>query len=806
MKKSLLSLLSFLITVPAVLASVISTESHGEVIDGIHYILMPSTSTAYVTYCYSEYYEVDEYENDYRSISDYSGDIVIPEKVYFKGTNYAVTSIGWDAFNDCTDLRSVTLPKTITSVMTDAFIGCSNLKTVTCLGQVPPIVHASEETVPYVHHCAQLIVPLGCKSAYQSADGWGKMPSIVEGGSCGKGVNYVFEDNKTLRISGTGNMNHYSSAAKQPWQSVANTIQQVVIEEGVTNVGSYAFAEFKSLQAIVIPQSATQGIGDYSFQNCTSLQSAEILSTSGIITTGVFSGCSQLSSVTISEGIGRIMENAFTGTAILDNQQPERGVKYIDKCAIKYDGVTSDVKIKEGTLLVADRAFEEAAISSVTFPSTLKYIGMSAFSNCHLSEITLPNSLKSIRNSAFCFNRIETISIPASVTYIDQYAFAYNGYLQNVIFEDGVEILSLDRNEFESGVSRGVFGQSENIQYIYVGRDIQFDGFAARGPFYNYASVTYLEEVEIGPTVTTMPSGLFDGHAKIQTVTCQATTIPTLGVRTFEPDVQASAVLYVPAGLVDQYSQASNWADFVNIQEMAPATIDLTDDQVYQNDTDQEVTAFTYSRVYTHTNWQSIILPVDLEYADWSDQFEIAEILGVRIGDGVSVVDGIKLKEGGIAHANVPYMIRALVADPNEPQVIRKGQCILKAADPVNLECSTTKQHFTFVGTYTGVDGPTMYEKQYYAMSGGGWKQVSNNTVSLKPYRCYLMAEDKEGGYQSGENAPARDITVLVYEDETAIPIHQVEERDHKETVLDHTMLGLAPGKYLIHGKTILLK
>lgn len=481
-------------------------------------------------------------------------------------------------------------------------------------------------------------------------------------------------------------------------------------------------------------------------------------------------------------------------------------MKYVDRCAIIHDGITSDVKIKEGTILVADRAFEKAKLSSVSLPSTLKYVGMCAFAQCNLDAITLPNHLKTIGNSAFYDNRFETISIPASVTYIDQYAFAFNGFLNNVIFEDGEGILSLDRNEFESGISRGVFGQSENIQYIYVGRDIQFDGYAARGPFFNYASITYLEEVEIGPTVTTMPSGLFDGHAKIQTVTSQATTVPTIGVRTFEPTVQSSAVLYVPAGCADKYSQAAVWSSFTNIQEMAPASIDLTDDQVYQNNTDQEVPAFTYSRVYTHTNWQSIILPVDLEYADWSDQFEIAEILGVRIGDGVSVVDGIKLKEGGIARANVPYMIRALVADPNEPQVIRKGQCILKAADPVNLECSTTKQHFTFVGTYTGVDGPTMYEKQYYAMSGGGWKQVSNNTVSLKPYRCYLKAEDKEGGYQSGDYAPARDITVLVYEDETAIPIHQVEERDHEETVLDHTMLGLAPGKYLIHGKTILLK
>ncbi len=63
--------------------------------------------------------------------SSISGSVVIPSTVTYNGTTYSVTSIGWRAFYDCSDLTSVTIPNSVTSIGWSAFSGCSGLTSVT---------------------------------------------------------------------------------------------------------------------------------------------------------------------------------------------------------------------------------------------------------------------------------------------------------------------------------------------------------------------------------------------------------------------------------------------------------------------------------------------------------------------------------------------------------------------------------------------------------------------------------------------------------------------------------------------------
>lgn len=60
----------------------------------------------------------------------YAGDIVIPTRVEQDGSTYTIDRIAQDAFRDCYDLTSVTLPKTITEIGADIFSGCENLQTI----------------------------------------------------------------------------------------------------------------------------------------------------------------------------------------------------------------------------------------------------------------------------------------------------------------------------------------------------------------------------------------------------------------------------------------------------------------------------------------------------------------------------------------------------------------------------------------------------------------------------------------------------------------------------------------------------
>ena len=102
MKKLIVFLFSLILSV------VFSTSASAEKIDGIYYIIF-SSETAEVTY----------------GEEKYSGEVVIPSSITVEGKEYTVTSIGKDAFRNCSGLTSVTIPNSVTSIGQGAFAYCN---------------------------------------------------------------------------------------------------------------------------------------------------------------------------------------------------------------------------------------------------------------------------------------------------------------------------------------------------------------------------------------------------------------------------------------------------------------------------------------------------------------------------------------------------------------------------------------------------------------------------------------------------------------------------------------------------------
>ena len=133
-------------------------------------------------------------------------------------------------------------------------------------------------------------------------------------GADGANVTWTLDDDDVLTISGTGAMEDYTGG-NPPW---GETPTSVVIENGVTSIGSYAFSDCSGLTEVTIPNSVTS-IGEYVFWGCSGLTSVTIPDSVTSIGQHAFSGCSSLTDVAIPGSVTVIHGLAFDGCSGLKN-------------------------------------------------------------------------------------------------------------------------------------------------------------------------------------------------------------------------------------------------------------------------------------------------------------------------------------------------------------------------------------------------------------------------------------------------------------------------------------------------------
>ena len=252
-------------------------------------------------------------------------------------------------------------------------------------------------------------------------------PALVASGKCGDSASWKLDADGVLTITGASPMADYSQPASDncaPWRTYANDIKKVVVQKGVTAIGSYAFASLERVTSVTIPEGVTS-IGSSAFENC------------GLMAYG------GLGAVTLPEGLTAIGDFAFSGSGMASLTLPE-SLRTIGNSAFLYCSLR-ELTIPDGVTSIGTGAFCNASLTSVKLPASGVTLGDSLFQECEkLTEVTLPADLTVIGPSMFenC-TKLTHVTIPSGVTRIEREAFAMCGALKEIRLPEGVETIGV---------------------------------------------------------------------------------------------------------------------------------------------------------------------------------------------------------------------------------------------------------------------------------------------------------------------------------------------------------------------------
>ena len=275
---------------------------------------------------------------------------------------------------------------------------------------------------------------------------------IVASGTCGaegdgSNLTWTLDSEGVLTISGSGDMHDYVYSS--PWHENGNQIRSVLMENGVTGIGNFAFFECISLTSMTIPDSVTC-IGNCAFKDCSSLASVTIPDSVASIGVYAFCGCTSLKSVTIPDSVTSIGDYAFGFCTSLTGIWVDGGSSHYfsDASGVLFNkdktvlaqcpgAFSGSYVIPDGVTSINDAAFVNCtSLTSVTIPDGVTNIGYEVFAGCtSLANMVLPNGVTRIGAEAFEWcTSMKNITIPDGVMSIGYDAFLNCKSLTNVYF------------------------------------------------------------------------------------------------------------------------------------------------------------------------------------------------------------------------------------------------------------------------------------------------------------------------------------------------------------------------------------
>lgn len=396
----------------------LSALAYDAEIDGIYYNLNQTDQTAQVTF----------FENN-KPV--YSGDIILPESVPYDGVTYKVTSIGKQAFDNCSELRSMVIPNSVTSIEEFAFFNCNlrcltigsgvkeiNYRAFVC--QITKVIWLTNTPPSGYNNVKGLVhyVPNEQFTAFNNKKVYSLLSSLFEV----DGMKYipVSLSERTCDVIDCIDDELHNEVNINPIVSYKG------IDMKVLCVQPYTFYQNSNLQKVNI--NVAGSIGQHMFDGCKNLQRASLGKDVTAIEEYAFNDCSNLESIVVPDSVKEIGQYAFSDCPTMTSAIIGIGTQTIGQYAFSNCRGLTSVSIGNGTRDIGQYAFSGCSgLTSIIIGNSTKTIRQYAFQNCSsLPVITIPSSLYSIRDYAFSgcislkeIDLVDRYEDKATITYDD---------------------------------------------------------------------------------------------------------------------------------------------------------------------------------------------------------------------------------------------------------------------------------------------------------------------------------------------------------------------------------------------------